>query len=223
MVAGVGGGVDSSLRQRSFEDVDGGLVVGDDDVRVVGFSAAGERHVYTGGVGRAVDIQQRVVNAAALRGMRRLGVAEFDVLADIRAREGHAAVDTVDGDRTVTGDRGDGPFVAVVDVTSTGGDEVAVVAAGDDPVTDMEPIHAGIDEPGGIDVAVADEALLRGTVQLDDCRVRRGRQQHVTALGASGVPHVDDGVDPMFGFECVDAVVPVVDVERVGVAAPQGE
>jgi hypothetical protein len=68
------------------EHVEGGLVVFDDNVGMVGVSPSGHRGVDTAAVGGGVNEKECDINGSALGGVAGLCVAEFEILGHILAR-----------------------------------------------------------------------------------------------------------------------------------------
>ena len=84
-----------------------------------------------------------MVDGLALGAVDGGGVGELDMLAHVRRGQGPVPGPAGDGEAAVGADAGDGPGVAVGDV------EVAVVAAGRDPVADPDLFTgAGGERPG---------------------------------------------------------------------------
>ena len=84
------------------------------------------------------------VDGVALVAVLGRRVPQPDVLADVLGGQGDGAVsaDVGHGERAVGVDAGDGPPVAVADRLTCGGEEVTVVAAGDDDVADVGALTA---------------------------------------------------------------------------------
>ena len=90
---------------------------------------------------------------APLGGVAGLGVAEFDVLGDVVGGEADGAGGPGGGDVTVAMERGDGPLVAVADHVVPVGEELAVVASGDDLIADEHPAVANSEVSTGVEFA----------------------------------------------------------------------
>ena len=123
-----------------------GVAVADDlEVEVVGVPAAGEHGVEL--LPGLLPGQQAVhgVGGDALGGMDGGGVAETGRGAYVveRQPDGQLAAGVPDGEVTAPADAGDGPAVAVLDPVGRGESEAAVVAAGDDHVSDTGPVAVG--------------------------------------------------------------------------------
>ena len=123
-----------------------GVAVADDlEVEVVGVPAAGEHGVQL--LPGLLPGQQAVhgVGGDALGGMDGGGVAETGRGAHIVNRQPDGQLAAVVPDREVTApaDAGDGPPVAVLDPVGGGESESAVVAAGDDHISDTGLVAVG--------------------------------------------------------------------------------
>ena len=123
-----------------------GVAVADDlEVEVVGVPAAGEHGVQL--LPGLLPGQQAVhgVSGDALGGMDGAGIAETGRSLDIVGGEpdGELAAVVPDREVTVPADAGDGPAVAVLDPVGRAEAESAVVAAGDDHISDTGPIAVG--------------------------------------------------------------------------------
>ena len=123
-----------------------GVAVADDlEVEVVGVPAAGEHGVQL--LPGLLPGQQAVhgVGGDALGGVDGGGVAETGRGADVVGGQPDGEVAAVVPDREVTApaDVGDGPPVAVLDPVGGGEAESAVVAAGDDHISDTGPVSVG--------------------------------------------------------------------------------
>jgi hypothetical protein len=123
-----------------------GVAVADHlEVEVVGVPAAGEHCVQL--PPGLLPGQQAVhgVGGDALRSMDGGGIAETGRLMYVIAGQPDGQVAAVESDREVTlfGDVGDGPPVAVLHPVGRGESESAVVAAGDDHISNTGPVSIG--------------------------------------------------------------------------------
>ena len=125
------------------------------------------------------------INGAALRGVTGLRVSEFDVVCDVGGGESDGAVVSGGGDRTTAVQFGDGPFVTVVHGEATVGLQVAVVATGDDPVTDTDPVDTRGDRPCGVEFTGNDASALCQPVELPSL-TRCGTRQRCGAVASRG-------------------------------------
>ena len=127
-------------------------------------AAAGHGDVGRGGAGGLAD-SRWAVDGLALGAVDGGGVGELDVLARRTSAGRVRSPRARDAEACRRVDAGDGPGVAV------GDPEVAVVAAGGDPVADPDPL------PGGGDHGA--------------CRVRRGRPAAEAMVADGGVERRD--------------------------------
>ena len=107
-----------------------------DEVGGVAVPAAGHADVRRGGAGGFADDQVGVSDGVALGAVDGGGVGQLDVGAGVLGREGARSASTVDREVPGAVDAGDRPLVTVGDA------EVAVVAAGADPVADADVLAA---------------------------------------------------------------------------------
>lgn len=91
----------------------------------------------------AVKEQERAIDGAALVGMARLGIGEFDVLGDVLRRELNLPGTAGDGQGTVAVDGGDVPSVSVLHHQPAVGAQLTVVPPGRDQVAHMQSVPAG--------------------------------------------------------------------------------
>lgn len=185
VVSGAGGGEVGSVGYEDlFEDVDGVvniLSVGDDADEVL-VAAAGDGDVQPATrSGRRREGDGRGGGVGLVAGFGG-GVAELDVLGHIVRREGDMAVsvDAGHGEPTVSGDRVDGPEVAVADAVAGGGAEEALVATCGDDVTYTE---RDVVEVEALVVELSDPVtmVLDGVVDGVDVVIRRGGDREVLA------------------------------------------
>ena len=123
-----------------------GVAVADDlEVEVVGVPAAGEHGVQL--LPGLLPGQEAVhgVGGDALGRMDGAGIAETGRGAHIvnGQPDGQLAAVVPDGEVTAPADAGDGPPVAVLDPVGGGESESAVVAAGDDHISDASLVPVG--------------------------------------------------------------------------------
>ena len=123
-----------------------GVAVADDlEVEVVGVPAAGEHGVQL--LPGLLPGQQAVhgVGGDALGSVDGGGVAESGRRSNIVGGQpdGEVAAGVPHGQVTLLADAGDGPTVAVFDPIGGGEAESAVVAAGDDHISDTGPVAVG--------------------------------------------------------------------------------
>jgi hypothetical protein len=123
-----------------------GVAVADDlEVEMVGVPAAGQHGVQLlpGFLPREKAV--RGVGGDALRSMDGAGIAETGRGRDVVGRQpdGQLAAVVPDGEVTAPADAGDGPAVAVFDPVGGGEAEPAVVAAGDDHISDAGLVAVG--------------------------------------------------------------------------------
>ena len=90
-----------------------------------------------------------MVDGAALGRGGGGGVGQLDVLGDVAAGEPHGAVTARGGETAIGVDTLNGPGGPVADHLPPVGDQLAVVAAGGDLVTDIDPGRAGLDGSAG--------------------------------------------------------------------------
>jgi hypothetical protein len=147
-----------------------GVAVADDlQVDVISCASAGEHGVEL--LAGFLPGQQSVhgVGGDALCTVDGAGVAETGRLADVVGGEsdGQVAAVVPDGEVTVPADAGDGPPVAVLDPVGGGASESAVVAAGDDHISDTGLIAVG--QPHHRIRHIPVEAMISGsTVEFGD-------------------------------------------------------
>jgi hypothetical protein len=114
--------------------------------------------------GRPGHHDVRSVDRDALGAMSGHGIAEVDMLGDVFGWQDDggrpSAVLAPYDDGAVTAHIGHGPAVAVADPATTQGAEAAVVAAGDDQITDRRTRTPGKgDFTAGLGVAVEDAPI----------------------------------------------------------------
>ena len=159
-----------------------------DDVHVVVGPAAGHGDVHAALIDGPVDQEEGVVDGAALRGGTGLRVSELDVVCVVcvvGGGEPDGAVVSGGGDRATAVQFGYGPLITIVNRDVPVGLQVAVVAAGDDPVTDTEPVDASGDRPCGVEFTGRDASALRQPVELPSL-TRCGTRQRCGAVASRG-------------------------------------
>ena len=170
-----GGAVDPGAGEGGGEDVGGGVFAVDGDVCVVGVAAAGEGDVDAAGVGGSVEVEDGVVDGAALVGVAGLGVAELDIVGHVAGGQLDGSCDPGGGDAAVGVDGGDGPVVAVADHVVLVGAKAAVVSAGDDLVALMQHVGAACEDGAvGVESACVEESSLGVLVEFFDGVVGSG-------------------------------------------------
>ena len=151
-----------------------GVAVADDlEVEVVGLPAAGEHRVQL--LPGLLPGQQAVhrVGGDALGRMDGGGIAKTGrgtYIVD-RQPDGQVAAGVSDGQVTVFGDVSDGPAVAVFDPVGGGESESAVVAAGDDHISDTGPVPVGQTHLGRGSGVIETMPLARRLSSATSCRV----------------------------------------------------
>ena len=202
-----------------------GVSVADDlEVEVVGVPAAGEHGVEL--LPRFLSGQEAVhgVGGDALGRMDGGGVAETGRLADIVGGESdrEVAAGVPDGQVAVLADMGDGPAVAVLDPVGGSESESAVVAAGDDHISDTRLIAVGQTHNRMRHIPV--EAMISGApVEFGDQLAGGGEHDRVKSgrpvRGPGG-----EGILGGFGYVAdMDAIVIQVEGEPRRVAFAEGE
>ena len=108
---------------------------------------------------------------------------------------------------TVFGDGGDGPQVTVLDeALALAGGESAVIAAGDDAVTDACLIAVSeLDGAGEADVPGVHASVLGHLVEERDVAVGGRHHERGAALGFVMLPGVDDASEHVGACAAVDA------------------
>ncbi len=189
-------------------------LVGDDEGEVLG-SAAGHADVEAS-AGRCRRREgQAAVGGDALGAVLAGGVGEFNVLCDVRGREGRRVVSLQSGDRDAAArvGGGDGPSFLVADVVASGGAEAAVVVSGSDDVADHRPLVTDRDERVGVELAGGRSPQLDTFVDGCDVRVAGGRDGERLASAVAVEPDVGDGVEVLVEASRPEAAERLVEVE----------
>ncbi len=202
-----------------------GVAVADDlEVEVVGVPAAGEHGVQL--LAGLLPGQQAVhgVGGDALGGMDGGGVAESGRGAHIAIRQpdGQPAAVVPDREVTLLADVGDGPPVAVLHPIGGSESESAVVAAGDDHISDTGLVPVGQTHLGRRWGVV--EAMLTGaTVEVGDKLAGRGQHDRVQSGSLVRKPSGEGILGGGGNVADVGAIVIEVEVERGRLAFAEGE
>jgi len=107
--AGDSGLVDPFSADGVGEHVEGGLVVFDYYVGMVGVSSSGHRRVDTSAIGGTVAEEESGVDGAAVDGVAGLRLSEIDMLGHVVGGQTDGAGASGDSDGAVPVDAGDGP------------------------------------------------------------------------------------------------------------------
>jgi hypothetical protein len=202
-----------------------GVAVADDlEVEVVGLPAAGEHGVQQlpGLLPREKAVHG--VGGDALGGMDGAGVAETGRGAHIVNGQlnGQLAAGMPHSQVTLFGDVGDDPPVAVLNPIGGAQSEPAVVAAGDDHISDTGLIAVGQTHlPSDRDVA---EAMLAGaTVEFGDQLAGRGEHDGVQSGRSVQDPSGEGVLGGLSEVADVDAIVIEIEVDRLWFAFAEGQ